>query len=116
MKQRKIPNSSGNVTCPRKSKVKASRNIHSEVLINVGLFESNDEGDIFSNTDSRVPVKVGKQYTAEEVLETALKKHSDNEQFFCSLDDYVQKIVELIHVPTETFTVRKFGEEFQSKP
>ena len=73
MKQRKIPNSSGNVTCPRKSKVKASQNIHSEVLINVGLFESNDEGDIFSNTDSRVPVKVGKQYTAEEVLKTALK-------------------------------------------
>ena len=80
------------------------------------MFESNDKGDIFSNIDSRVPVKVGKQYTAEEVLETALKKHSDNEQFFCSLDDYVQKIVELIHVPTETFTVRKFGEEFQSKP
>ena len=116
LKQRKIPNSSGNATCPRKSKIKASRNIHSEVLINVGLFESNDEGDIFPNTDSRVAVKVGKQYTAEEVLKTALKKHSDNDQFFCSLDDYVQKIVEFIHVSTESFTVRKYKEEFLSKP
>ena len=90
-------------------------------MINVGLFESNDEGDIFPKRGSRIPVKVGKQYTAEEVLKTALKKHSDNDQFFCSLDDYVlcypdQKIVEFIPGTTERFTVEKYKEEFLSKP
>ena len=90
-------------------------------MINVGLFESDDQGDIFPKRGSRISVKVGKQYTAEEVLETALKKHSDNDQFFCSLDDYVlcypdQKIVEFIPGTTERFTVEKYKEEFLSKP
>ena len=58
-------------------------------MINVGLFDSDDQGDIFPKRGSKISVKVGKQYTAEEVLETALKKRSDNDQFFCSLDDYV---------------------------
>ena len=97
--------------------VRASPKIRSEVLINVGLFESNDEGDIFPKRDGRMPVKVGKQYNAEEVLKTALKKHSDNDQRFCSLDDYVlcypdQKIVEFIPHTTERFTVEKYKEEF----
>ena len=120
-KQKKVRNSSGTATCPRTSKVKASSNIRSEVLINVELFESNDEGDIFPKRGSRIPVKVGKQYTAEEVLKTALNKHADNDQFFCSLEDYVfcypdQKLVEFIPGTTESFTVEKYKEEFLSKP
>ena len=120
-KQKKVRNSSGTATCPRTSKVKASSNIRSEVLINVGLFESNDEGDIFPERGSRIPVKVGKQYTAEEVLKTALNKHADNDQFFCSLEDYVlcypdQKLVDFIPGATESFTVEKYKEEFLSKP
>ena len=82
-KQKKIRNSSGTTACPRSSKVRESPNIRSEVLINVGLFDSNDEGDIFPK--SRIPIKVWKQYTAEEFLKTALKKHSDNDQFFLLL-------------------------------
>ena len=121
LKQKKIQNSSGTATCTRTSKVKASPNICSEVLINVGLFESNEEGDIFPKRGSRIPVKFGKQYTTEEVLQIALKKHADNDQFFCSLDDYVlcypdQKIVEFIPGTTESFTVEKCKEEFLSKP
>ena len=75
-KQKKVRNSSGTATCPRTSKVKASSNIRSEVLINVGLFESNDEGDIFPKRGSRIPVKVGKQYTAEEVLKNSTEETS----------------------------------------
>ena len=82
-KQKKIRNSSGTTACPRSSKFRESPNIRSEVLINVGLFDSNDEGDIFPK--SRIPIKVWKQYTAEEFLKTALKKHSDNDQFFLLL-------------------------------
>ena len=68
-----------------------------------------------------MPVKVGKQYTAEEVLKTALKKHADNNQFFWFLDDYIlcypdQKVVEFILGTTESFTVNKYKEEFLSKP
>ena len=63
----------------------------------------------------------GKHYIAEEILKTALKKHSDNDQFFCSLDDYDlcypdQKTVEFIPGTTESFTVEKYKEEFLSKP
>ena len=54
-------------------------------------------------------------------MKTALKKHADNDQFFCSLDDYVlcypdQKLVEFIPSTTESFTVEKYKEEFLSKP
>ena len=96
-------------------------NIRSEVLINVGLLESNEEGDIFPKRGSRIPVKVGKQYTADEVLKTALNKHADNDQFFCSLEDYVlcypdQKLVDFVPGATESFTVEKYKEEFLSKP
>ena len=45
-KHKKIQNSSVTATCPKTSKVKASLNIRSEVLVNVGLFESNNEGGI----------------------------------------------------------------------
>ena len=103
----------------RTSKAKASPKI-SEILINVALFESNEKEDVFPKRGSRIPAKVGKQYTAEEVLKTALKKPADNDQFFCSLNDYVlcysdQKLVEFIPVTTESFTVEKYKEEFLSK-
>ena len=89
-------------------------------MVNVGLFESNNEGGISLKIGRRMPVNVGKQNTAEEVLETALKTHSDNEQFLCSLDDYIlcypgQKIVEFIPGTTESFTVEKYKEGFLSK-
>ena len=90
-------------------------------MINVGLFESNDKGDIFPKRGSITPVKVGKQHTAEEVLKTALKKHADNDQFFFSLGDYVlcysdQRLVEFIFGTTESFTVEKYKKGFLSKP
>ena len=58
---------------------------------------------------SRIPIKVGKQYTTEEVLKTALNKHAENDQFFCSLEDFVffypnQKVVEFIPGTIESFT------------
>ena len=120
MKHKKIQNSNVTATCPKTSKVKTFLNIRSVVLVNVGLFESNNEGGISLKIGKRIPVNVGKQHTAEEVLETALKTHSDNEQFLCSLDDYIlcypgQKIVEFIPGTTESFTVEKYKEGFLSK-
>ena len=58
--QKKISNSSSTATCPKTSKVKASPSIRSEVSINVGLFWSNDEGDIFPKRSRQIPIKVGK--------------------------------------------------------
>ena len=54
-------------------------------------------------------------------METSLKKHADNDQFFCSLNDYVlcypdQKLVEFIPGAIESFTAEKYREEFLSKP
>ena len=119
-KQKKIWNSTGTATCPRTSTVKTSLNITSEVLINVGLFESNEKGDIFPKRNSRIPAKAGKKYTVDEVLKTTLKKHSDSDQLFWTSGDYVlcypdQKVVEFIPGTTESFTVEKYKEELLSK-
>ena len=103
-KQKKIRNSSGTTACPRSSKVRESPNIRSEVLINVGLFDSNDEETYFQKAEylSRF---------GNNILQKSFwKQHWRNIQimtnFFCSLDDYVlcypdQKIVEFISSTTE---------------
>ena len=54
-------------------------------------------------------------------MKTALKKHADDDQFFCSLNDYVlcypdQKLVQFIPGISESFIVEKYKEEFLSKP
>ena len=54
-------------------------------------------------------------------MKTALKKHADGDQFFCSLNDYVlcypdQKLVQFIPGISESFIVEKYKEEFLSKP
>ena len=46
-------NSSGTASYPRTSKVKASPEHTSRGFVNVSLFESNDEGDIFPKRVSR---------------------------------------------------------------
>lgn len=51
---------------------------------------------------------------------STVKKHSDNNQFFCSLDDYVlchpDPDFEFIPGTTESFTVEKYREEFLWNP
>ena len=55
-------------------------------------------------------------YVRRSFENSTMKKHSDNNQFFCSLDDYVlchpDPDFEFIPGTTESFTVEKYKEEF----
>ena len=67
---------------------------------------------------SKIPVKVEKIFTAEDVQKAAIKKHSEIDQYFCH--EYIlcfpdQKVVEYIPGTSEVFTVEKY-KEFLSKP
>ena len=95
-------------------------NIRSEVIINVGLIESNDKGIVKIKRGSKMPVKTEKIFTAEDVQKAAIKKHSEIDQYFCHLDEYIlcfpdQKVVEYILGTSEVFTVAKY-KKFLSKP
>ena len=95
-------------------------NIRSEVIINVGLIESNDKGIVKIKRGSKMPVKTEKIFTAEDVQKAAIKKHSEIDQYFCHLDEYIlcfpdQKVVEYILGTSEVFTVEKY-KKFLSKP
>ena len=62
-----------------------------------------------------------KQYTAEDLSKTGLKKHVYNDKFFCSFyDDTLgypdQKVVEFVPGKIEYFTIEKYKEEFSSEP
>ena len=96
-------------------------NLRSEVIINVGLIESNDKGIVKIKRDSKIPVKTEKIFTAEEdVQKAAIKKHSEIDQYFCNLGKYLlcfpdQKVLEYILGTSGVFTVEKY-KEFLSKP
>ena len=69
---------------------------------------------------SKIPVKIEKIFTAEDVQKAAIKKHSEIDQYFWHLDEYIlcfsdQKVVEYIPGTSEVFTVEKY-KEFLSKP
>ena len=53
-----------------------------EVIINLGLIESNHKGIVKIKRGSKVPVKVEKIFTAEDVQKAAIKKHSETDQYF----------------------------------
>ena len=52
-------------------------NLRSEVIINIGLIESNDKGIVKIKGVSKIPVKVEKIFTAEDVQKAAIKKYSE---------------------------------------
>ena len=69
---------------------------------------------------SKIPVKVEKIFTAEDMQKAATKKHFKIDQYFCHLDEYIlcfpdQKVVEYIPLAREVFTVEKY-KELLSKP
>ena len=92
--------------------------------------ESTDKNDynLGPIRGSRLPVKVQKRFTAAEVLSAAILKHSNHDQFFCFLEDYLldylldtrllypdQKVVTSIPGSEELFTVEKYKKEL-AKP
>ena len=80
-------------------------NLRSEVLINVGLIETNEKSVVAIKRGSRLATKVLKLFGPTELADAAVRKHADQDQFFCAPDDYVlcypdQKIVQLYQVIT----------------
>ena len=91
-------------------------NLRSEVLINVGLIETNEKGVVAVKRGSRLATKVLKSFGPTEVAHAAVRKHADHDQFFCGSDDYVlwysdQKIVQFIPGSNKEFTVELYKEE-----
>ena len=91
-------------------------NLRSEVLINVGLIETNEKGAVAVKTGSWLATKVLKLFGLTEVAHAAVRKHADHDQFFCGSDDYVlwysdKKIVQFIPGSNKEFTVELYKEE-----
>ena len=64
-------------------------NSRAEVVINVGLIEANEKGIVSIKRGSRLAIKIAKKFSAKEVARPAVKKHADDDQFFCGSDEYV---------------------------
>ena len=91
-------------------------NLRSEVLINLGLIETNEKGVVAIKTGSRLATKVLKSFGPTKVAHAAVRKHADYDQFFCGSDDYLlcypdQKIVQFIPGSNNEFTVELYREE-----
>ena len=84
------------------------------VTINVGIIKVNERGIFGIARGSKLPLQVGVNFTAAEVLHSALNKHSNFDQYFCLLEDYTlvypdKNIVTSIPGSlTETFSVFKY--------
>ena len=91
-------------------------NLRSEVLINLGLIETNEKGVVAIKRGSRLATKVLKSFGPTEVAHAAVRKHADYDQFFCGSDDYLlcypdQKIVQFIPGSNKEFTGELYRDE-----
>jgi len=59
------------------------------VLINVGIIRENDRGIIKIVRGSKLPVQVPRNANVETILKLSLKKHAEQDQYFCASEDYV---------------------------
>ena len=69
---------------------------------------------------SKIPLKVCKDFSSEQTLTAAVKKHADHDQFFSAAVDYVlfnpdQKLVKYVPGTNEDFSVAGYKKEL-SKP
>ena len=88
----------------------------SEVKINVGVISENSKGNLSKERGSRIPLKVKPTATCQEVLSAAVKKLGDNNQYFCSLDDYTLcypdgKAVDKVPGTDRPFIVKEYKRE-----
>ena len=91
------------------------KTIDGSVTIEIGIMDTSKRS-LEPVRGSKLPVKVGKYMAADEVRILAQKKHSDYDQFFSGLENYVllypdSKLV--YHMPgtDEPFTVAKYKKE-----
>ena len=92
------------------------KTVDGSVTIEIGIMDTS-KGSLEPVRGSKLPVKVGRDVTADEVRVLAQKKHSDYDQFFSGLKNYVlfypdTKLVCLIPGTDEPFTVAKYKREF----
>ena len=92
----------------------------SRVVINVGIIAENEKGNLSVLRGSKIPLKVCKDFSSEQTLTAAVKKHADHDQFFSAVEDYVllyphQKLVKYVPGTNEDFSVAGYKKEF-SKP
>ena len=90
------------------------------VVINVAIIRENEKGVIGIVRGSKLPVQVGKDSTAFEVLSRAVEKHANHDQFFASMEEYVllypdQKVVQKVPGSKDDFTVFRYKKEL-AKP
>ena len=90
------------------------QNSNESVLINIGTARENDQkGGVANVGGSKLPTRVGKHFNYQQVVDTAVKKHSDHDQYFCSADEYVllypdQKLATEVPGTGKPFTVQEY--------
>ena len=99
-----------------RKKSRKPTNLGSEVLINVGLIETNKQVMVTIKRGSGLATKVLKSFGPTEVARAAVRKHADHGQFFCGSDDYIlcyhdQKMVQFIPGSNMEFTIKLYKEE-----
>ena len=85
-------------------------------MINVGLIRAADDNKLNLVRGSKLPVQVKKRFDAEQVLKSAVKKHADQDQNFCDIENYClmypdMKIVDVAPGAQHKFTVQKGKDE-----
>ena len=83
------------------------------VILNVGIISENSHGMLSIERGSRLPTPVKETFNAGEVLEAALEKRANFDQYFCRYENHVllypdQKVVDTIPGTNEEFTVLKY--------
>ena len=94
--------------------------VDSRVAINVGKITENENGELRAVRGSRLPIKVSKDFNAKQVLDAAVQKHSNHNQYFPQDAKYIllypdHKLVNKVPGTQEQFTVVLYKREL-SKP
>ena len=85
-------------------------------MINVRLIRAADDNELNLVRGSKIPVQVKKGFDAEQVLKSAIKKHTDHDQNFCDIESYClmypdMKIVDVVPEAQHKCTVQKCKDE-----
>ena len=85
-------------------------------MINIGIIAETEKGNLSVVRGSKIPLKVCKDFSSEQTLTAAVKKHADHDQFFSAAEDYVllypdQKLVKYVPGTNEDFSVAGYKKE-----
>ena len=108
----------GNST--RKKNIITTTTENNEVRITVGVVTEDKFGELIKRRGSRIPITIKESANITEVLNTALKKIAENDQYFSPLDSYLLlypdfRVVEFIPGSQTDFTIGKY-KRYLGKP